>query len=363
MSDKITKKLFMSATPKVYEIKKEDDVIEHSIDNYKNIFGEIFYSYDFKKAINNKYINDYQLIVPNNENEKNKYNFIYSNMLYHGYKKCLIYCKNIEEAKNFEKEILTINETKYNFKIFVNTMTYKTSLKKRNKILNEFIKDEYKLSFVISVHTLDECIDIPKCDSVYITYNVKNSINIIQRISRCLRTYQNKIKSGIFIWCTNLVKINDIMKNYDSDLINKIYIKNNIFKEKDVVKNSIYMNINNNINDLCNEILVYDKNNISFIIDTTNTIWFKLLDITNILQYKSRKDVIRNIIDKKYRKSLRNIESIYKVNRQQENTVYLNINGLCTLIIKSNMKNSENFKTWFIDNTLPRLIKIGFYNE
>ena len=183
-----------------------------------------------KKAIENKYINDYQLIIPNDENEKNKYNFIYSNMLYHGYKKCLIYCQNIEEAEIFKKEIFTINEIKYKFKIFLNLITYKTSLKKRNKILNEFIKDEYKLSFIISVHTLDECIDIPKCDSVYITYNVKNPINIIQRISRCLRVYQNKIKSGIFIWCdkyNDLVKINDIVKNYDSNLINKIYIKNN----------------------------------------------------------------------------------------------------------------------------------------
>jgi prophage antirepressor-like protein len=63
----------------------------------------------------------------------------------------------------------------------------------------------------------------------------------------------------------------------------------------------------NTIIDLYNKLLVYNKNNISFIIDKSNIIWFRLADITNILKYKSRKDVIRDMIDKKYRKSLRNI--------------------------------------------------------
>lgn len=51
--------------------------------------------------------------------------------------------------------------------------------------------------------------------------------------------------------------------------------------------------------DLYNRLLVYDKNNINFIIDVDNIIWFKIADITNILKYKSRKDVIRDMLDKK----------------------------------------------------------------
>ena len=306
MSNKITKKLFMSATPKVYESIKEDEVIEHSVDNYKNIFGEIFYSYDFKKAIENKYINDYRLIIPNDENEKNKYNFIYSNMLYHGYKKCLIYCQNIEEAKIFEKEIFTINKIKYNFKIFLNLITYKTPLKKRNKILNEFIKDEYKLSFIISVHTLDECIDIPKCDSVYITYNVKNPINIMQRISRCLRVYQNKIKSGIFIWCdkyNDLVKINDIVKNYDSNLINKIYIKNNEGQNNKLlkIKNDLKKNVIENVvkNDVVDNDIVVELNIINNVVenDIINNIIVEndVVELNEVNSIVFKNNVINNI--------------------------------------------------------------------
>ena len=109
-------------------------------------------------------------------------------------------------------------------------ITYKTLNNTRTKIIENFKKDATKLNFIISVHTLDECVDIPVCDSVYITYNVKNSINIIQRISRSLRIYENKQKSGIFLWCekyNDLFKINKIISDYDIQFLNKVFIKYN----------------------------------------------------------------------------------------------------------------------------------------
>ena len=240
--EKISKKLFMSATLKIYELlnKNDDEVIEHSVDEYEEIFGKVFYSYNFKLAVHNKYINDYQIIIPDIEKEKNIYEFIYFNMLYHGYKKCLIYCKSISESEKFITEINELNKKTYNFYIFLKLITYKTTNTTRNKILDNFKKDSTKLNFIISVHTLDECIDIPECDSVYITYNVKNSINIIQRISRSLRIHKNKQKSGIFLWCEkykNLVKIQKIISDYDITLLNKIFIKYN--ETSEVVKYKI----------------------------------------------------------------------------------------------------------------------------
>ena len=138
------------------------------------------------------------------------------------------------------EEINKINKNTYNFHIFVKLITYKTLNNARTKIIENFKKDMTKLNFIISVHTLDECVDIPVCDSVYITYNFKNSINIIQRISRSLRIYENKQKSGIFLWCekyNDLFKINKIIRDYDIQFLNKVFIK---YKEKsDVVKNKI----------------------------------------------------------------------------------------------------------------------------
>ena len=355
-TDKINKKLFMSATPKVYEIKKEDDIVEHSVLDYKNIFGDIFYSYDFKKAIVNKYINEYQVVIPNDEKEKNKYEFIYSNMLYHGYKKCLIYCQNIEEAEKFKNEIEIINKSKYNFKTYLNKITYKTSLNKRNKILNEFIKEEYKLSFIISIHTLDECIDIPKCDSVYITYNVKNSINIIQRISRCLRIYPNKIKSGIFLWCekyNELKKINNIIKNYDINILNNVHIKNgndknkilelkNVLSEKDIVEinntNKLINLLKNNIdNEFINTFFI------NFKIDGEQNFNIKDIDVSKYLEIKL--STLRYRLQNKYSKSKKFIDNIDYIKKKTGKTssvsYMLNFKCFEKIIISGDSKNSE----------------------
>jgi prophage antirepressor-like protein len=117
----------------------------------------------------------------------------------------------------------------------------------------------------------------------------------------------------------------------------------------------------NTIIDLYNKLLVYNKNNISFIIDKSNIIWFRLADITNILKYKSRKDVIRDMIDKKYKKSLRNIDTNQEVDRTQENTVYITESGLYKLLFKSRMKIAEQFQEWLVEDALPKLRQYGKY--
>ena len=115
----------------------------------------------------------------------------------------------------------------------------------------------------------------------------------------------------------------------------------------------------NTIIDLYNKLLVYNKNNISFIIDITNIIWFKLSDITTILEYKSRKDVIRNI-DKKYRKSLRDIITNQDLDRTQENTIYITESGIYKLLFQSRMKLAKQFQDWLIEDVLPKLKKLVF---
>jgi hypothetical protein len=58
------KRLFLSATPKIYEQIDDEKVISYDI-NENDLFGNIFYSYSFIDAIRNKYINDFRLIIPN----------------------------------------------------------------------------------------------------------------------------------------------------------------------------------------------------------------------------------------------------------------------------------------------------------
>lgn len=340
------KRLFLSATPKIYEQIDEEKVISYDI-NENDLFGNIFYSYSFVDAIRNKYINDFRLIIPNLKEDANKIDFFYKNMLYFGYKKCIIYCKTIEEIKKYEEEIIILNKNNYNIELKTNAITYKTSLKKRDKIINEFKKD-YKMNLLFSVHTLDECIDIPKCDSVYITYKVVNPINIIQRVSRCLRVYENKGKSGIFLWCNKYREIKlvcNLLEDFNINISQKIskenltinnYLNKVIFDndeiKKDIIEQIEYKNEENLNNiDLINfikkelnnyEIIkkyssisntfledffnLYNRNTADndFVIDANNIC--KLLEI--------RKDTLKKLLLETYKKNIDyTIEKIKKV--------------------------------------------------
>ena len=203
--------LFLSATPKLYNFSKEIN---------KAIFGNIEYSYSFADAIKNKHINDYQIIIPNKKNVYDKYQFIYHNILYYGYNKCIIYCENKNKANEMVKGIKKSNI--YDVPIYMDVITYKTNSKKRNEILKNF-RESTMLSIIVSVHILDECVDIPECDSIYISYKNKFQVKTIQRICRCMRIHPTKRqKSGVFLFCK---KISDIQNYFNEIINNKIELK------------------------------------------------------------------------------------------------------------------------------------------
>ena len=116
---------------------------------------------------------------------------------------------------------------------------------KRNEILNSF-KSSNKISIILNVHILDEGIDIPECDSIFITNESNNMSNMIQRICRCNRK-KDKI-SDVYLW-DNEKKINKIIKylddNSDNEFSKKIVKKYKYNKE--VVKDNLNLLLLNNI--------------------------------------------------------------------------------------------------------------------
>jgi hypothetical protein len=92
---------------------------------------------------------------------------------------------------------------------------------------------------MFSVRILDECIDIPACDSIYITYPSNSKIRTIQRLSRCIRIDKNnKFKKGnIFIWCDEYSEILETLggiKEYDIYFKNKIKVNENRFYKQEL---------------------------------------------------------------------------------------------------------------------------------
>ena len=116
----------------------------------------------------------------------------------------------------------------------------------------------------------------------------------------------------------------------------------------------------NTIIDIFNNQLVYNKNNINYVIDIENNIWFKFLSITKLLKYKSSKDALRDLVNKNNKSLLKNIKILIKV-KEHPNTVYINEKGIYNFLMKSRMDSAKDFQEWLINDVLPDLRKHGKY--
>jgi prophage antirepressor-like protein len=112
--------------------------------------------------------------------------------------------------------------------------------------------------------------------------------------------------------------------------------------------------------DLFNNTLIYNSNKIDFLIDIENNIWFKFISISKLLNYKSNKDALRDLVNKEDKTLLKNIKVLTKI-KDHPNTVFINEKGIYTFLIKSRMKNAKDFQLWLINEVLPNLRKYGKY--
>ena len=362
--------LFMSATP-----------IE--TDNYKHIFGDCKYTLEWKTAIDNKYICDYNFYYPNNNKiieridnlkidksliEKtiliNKAYFLLESIKLTNIKKCITYLKTINEMEQFIKILKTINiYFELNIKIY--EITYNTNKKTRLESINKFKNDNTCINIICNVHILDEGIDIPECDSIYLTHPNNNIINIIQRISRANRldkTNINKI-AKIFIWSKNELKLEQITKNITKIINIKYGTENNDFVNKKIVDN-IDTNIITKNDYMKNIFETLDKNYILFedkvinvIIDNTDKLWFNANMITKAIGYKDIKGAIKKHIDKKDKIQLQYI-NYSNTNIKQPQTLYISEAGLYKLIFTSKMDKAKIFANWITNDVLPSIRKL-----
>jgi len=247
--------LFISATPK-------NTVNEKYFGNYKYIL-------DWSCAIENKYICDINTIYPNNDEltktimdlysvtpRLQKFNlenidlmnqalFLLDGLKETNSKKCIIYVKNINKMHNFI-ELVQLLASLLNYKIKYESIDYKTSKFTRQKIMKEFKTCE-TLFLLCNVYTLNEGIDVPACDSIFILNPKYDPVNLPQRISRCNRIDSNNPnKIGhVFLWCKDKLDI----VNMFNDLTKSIAIK--LCNSKN--KNFYNLNTQNNDN-VCIEV-------------------------------------------------------------------------------------------------------------
>lgn len=201
--------LYLSATPKF-------------IDNTQ-IFGNTIFRYNWNTAIKNNYINDFEIVLPSRDyisieferftnlfkiNNNQNYDakiirqlyFLVRSILFNGNKKCIIYLTDVDKAQKCSK-ILDWMMQLFNVELIKGIIDYKTSKNERSRIIKNFEESD-SINIILNVHIMDEGINIPICDSVYILKPNNNIDNIIQRMSRCNRKCDNKNKSSIYLWCS-----------------------------------------------------------------------------------------------------------------------------------------------------------------
>ena len=231
--------LFVSATPRLFD--NNDEYIE-----VKEITGNIEYKYEFGKAIQEGYICDYDVFVPDvtikkeqelddvykqlkitdslNVDHDIKAHFLIRCMEENGHSKCIIYSKDVEDANKLLQSFNRIKEY-HSLELYIDSITSHTTQKQRNNILKEF-QETHKKAIICSVRILDECIDIPKCDCVFMTSNQTNKIRMIQRICRANRKNKenpNK-RTGIYMWTDAYNELTDLivnLKEFDCNFTNE----------------------------------------------------------------------------------------------------------------------------------------------
>ena len=262
----------MSATPRIYDIEylDEDDYDDDYEDDYEDdnededdydndnensiidydskfdeLFGKIVYNMSLTDAIINKYITDYKIWLPSihenkdelnkelsiydiNDEFKNRCKYLFSCLSNNGSRKTIIYCKDTNDMNNMIDSVNKLNDF-YNLDIDIYSISCENTNKERKNILKSFSKTDDKIQLLFNIKILNECIDIPSCDSIYISYPPKNKITTIQRINRATRINKNnpyKI-ANIYIWCDEYEEILETLssiKEYDIMFKDKIKI-------------------------------------------------------------------------------------------------------------------------------------------
>lgn len=239
-----TKRLYMTATPKIYsdKAKKQANEGETSIASMddENIFGKVFYYLSFGEAVEKNLLSDYKVVVlavdsgvvsnnlqrsweegsELNLDDATKIIGCYKALAKIGFnddkkedeiidnkpiKRALAFCQNINISEIFEKEFVgVIDEFQSNENI---KEKYKTNLdvkikhvdgsfnaERRSERLG-WLKDDVKKNechVLTNVRCLSEGVDVPSLDAIMFLHPRKSQIDVVQAVGRVMRKAEGK---------------------------------------------------------------------------------------------------------------------------------------------------------------------------
>ena len=148
-----------------------------------------YYKKDIRDMINDKYLCDYNIIVPifsDDPSDKNICEYLINN-----YINIIVYCNSQKEGKKINELLNTLEKgcSKY--------IDCKTRKKIRDKIINKYKNN--KIKFLVNVRILVEGFDAPITKGVYFIHLPSSKTTIIQIIGRALRLHPLKTIANIIL--------------------------------------------------------------------------------------------------------------------------------------------------------------------
>ena len=216
----IKKRLFMTATPKMYTGKINEKII--CMTNEK-IYGKKIFKYNLKTAIENKKLVDYEVIAlasrattitkliksnkmtrTDNQKQETPAQYTASAILllkniHDGTCNHMVtYHNKISSSVMFRNMLADINEKLYdNQELCIYDLSSNMSITTRQRIMREF--RESRRGILCTSKILNEGVNIPIIDSICFVDSRSSTIDIIQSIGRALRLYPGKERAKIFV--------------------------------------------------------------------------------------------------------------------------------------------------------------------
>lgn len=197
---KISKRLFMTATPRHASAIKKDKNGEaislYSMDNM-DLYGKRAFTLGFRKAINLGLICDYKIIISVANANANANSCLLSNskalqqaIVKSKTNKIITYHKSIKEAKEFS--LIQVADGYKQLHI-----SSKAPMSNRSNIMQTF--RDSKKTIICNSRCLTEGVDVPAIDMVAFLNPKTSKIDIVQAIGRALRKSAGKEKGYVFL--------------------------------------------------------------------------------------------------------------------------------------------------------------------
>jgi len=221
------KRLYMTATPKVFSVGVKEKAKEDELEVYdmsdEEIYGPTFYSYTFYRAVQEGHLTDYKVVVltvSEKEVQEKLYEYLNKGLskvedtakmvgiirAFEGnikgeeekvnIKRAVIFCSNIKRSKQIAKEIPNVVK-EIESPITVNTLHIdgNMSASERKRLLDwlrEGPKGDEDVRALTNARVLTEGIDVPALDCVAFFDPRKSVVDIVQAMGRVMRKAPGK---------------------------------------------------------------------------------------------------------------------------------------------------------------------------